>query len=77
MVDDDVDCDPISGCRLVQEATNNEPCVPDAKTLACIADAAFDMDDFWRIAKVLHQRLSRAADWKEWCTRRWWCWSSC
>ncbi|XP_066331213.1 uncharacterized protein [Miscanthus floridulus] len=51
---------------LVQEATNNEPCVPDAKTLACIADAAFDMDDFWRIAKVLHQRLRRAADWKEW-----------
>ena len=53
-------------CRLVQEATNNEACVPDAKTLACIADAAFDMDDMWRIAKVLHQRLSRAADWKEW-----------
>nr|ACG39901.1 hypothetical protein [Zea mays] len=51
---------------LAQEATNNEPCVPDAKTLACIADAAFDMDDLWRIAKVLHQRLSRAADWKEW-----------
>lgn len=53
-------------CRLAQEATNNEACVPDAKTLACIADAAFDMDDSWRIAKVLHQRLSRAADWKEW-----------
>ncbi|KAF8753185.1 hypothetical protein HU200_011848 [Digitaria exilis] len=53
-------------CRLAQEATNNEPCVPDAKTLACIADAAFDMDDCWRIARVLHQRLSRAADWKEW-----------
>nr|CAB3481778.1 unnamed protein product [Digitaria exilis] len=51
---------------LAQEATNNEPCVPDAKTLACIADAAFDMDDCWRIARVLHQRLSRAADWKEW-----------
>ncbi|KAJ1253944.1 hypothetical protein BS78_K147500 [Paspalum vaginatum] len=51
---------------LAQEATNNDPCVPDAKTLACIADAAFDMDDCWRIAKVLHQRLSRAADWKEW-----------
>ncbi|CAO2190218.1 unnamed protein product [Urochloa humidicola] len=51
---------------LVQEATNNAACVPDAKTLACIADAAFDMDDCWRIAKVLHHRLSRAADWKEW-----------
>ena len=53
-------------CRLVQEATNNDPCVPDAKTLACIADAAFDMDDCWRIAKVLHHRLGRAADWKQW-----------
>ncbi|PUZ52764.1 hypothetical protein GQ55_6G295700 [Panicum hallii var. hallii] len=51
---------------LVQEATNNDPCVPDAKTLACIADAAFDMDDYWRIAKVLHHRLGRAADWKQW-----------
>ncbi|XP_025822746.1 epsin-3-like [Panicum hallii] len=51
---------------LVQEATNNDPCVPDAKTLACIADAAFDMDDCWRIAKVLHHRLGRAADWKQW-----------
>ncbi|CAO2207638.1 unnamed protein product [Urochloa humidicola] len=51
---------------LVQEATSNAACVPDAKTLACIADAAFDMDDCWRIAKVLHHRLSRAADWKEW-----------
>ncbi|KAL6900631.1 hypothetical protein ACP4OV_005307 [Aristida adscensionis] len=50
---------------LVQEATNNEACVPDAKTLACIAEAAFDMDDYWRIAKVLHQRLG-AVDWKEW-----------
>ena len=56
----------VRACRLAQEATNNEPCVPDGKTLACIADAAFDMDDLWRIAKVLHQRLSRAADWKEW-----------
>jgi epsin len=56
----------VRACRLAQEATNNEPCVPDAKMLACIADAAFDMDDLWRIAKVLHQRLSRAADWKEW-----------
>ncbi|XP_062192651.1 uncharacterized protein LOC133896144 [Phragmites australis] len=50
---------------LVQEATNNDACVPDARTLACIADAAFDMDDCWRITKVLHQRLGRV-DWKEW-----------
>ncbi|KAK3122466.1 hypothetical protein QOZ80_8AG0641530 [Eleusine coracana subsp. coracana] len=52
---------------LVQEATNNDVCLPDARTLACIADAAFDMDDCWRIAKVLHQRLKQGSvDWKEW-----------
>lgn len=42
-------------------------CLPDARTLTCIADAAFDMDDWWRIAKVLHQRLQQGSgDWKEW-----------
>ncbi|TVU04453.1 hypothetical protein EJB05_47563 [Eragrostis curvula] len=52
---------------LVQEATNNDVGVPDARTLACIADAAFDMDDGWRIAKVLHGRLMKGSvDWKEW-----------
>ncbi|XP_047072713.1 epsin-3-like [Lolium rigidum] len=51
---------------LVQEATNGDPCVPDAKTLACIADAAFDIDDYWRIANVLHRRLGSVHDWKEW-----------
>ncbi|KAF0900830.1 hypothetical protein E2562_035466 [Oryza meyeriana var. granulata] len=52
---------------LVQEATNKDAGVgPDARTLACIADAAFDMDDYWRIAAVLRRRMARAADWKEW-----------
>lgn len=52
---------------LVQEATNNDGGVgPDARTLACIADAAFDMDDYWRIAGVLRRRMARAGDWKEW-----------
>ncbi|KAL5220091.1 hypothetical protein ABZP36_024804 [Zizania latifolia] len=51
---------------LVQEATNNETGIPDARTLACIADAAFDMDDCWRIAAVLRRRMARAGDWKEW-----------
>ncbi|KQK19491.1 clathrin interactor EPSIN 1-like isoform X1 [Brachypodium distachyon] len=52
---------------LVQEATSNkDACVPDAKTLSCIAQAAFDIDDYWRIANVLHRRLGRVHDWKEW-----------
>uniref|UniRef100_N1R011 ENTH domain-containing protein n=1 Tax=Aegilops tauschii TaxID=37682 RepID=N1R011_AEGTA len=37
----------------VQEATNDDACVPDAKTLASIAEAAFDIDDYWRIANAL------------------------
>ncbi|KAF6982201.1 hypothetical protein CFC21_000622 [Triticum aestivum] len=50
----------------VQEATNDDACVPDAKTLASIAEAAFDIDDYWRIANVLHRRLGCVHDWKEW-----------
>ncbi|KAE8774971.1 clathrin interactor EPSIN 1-like [Hordeum vulgare] len=50
----------------VQEATNDDACVPDAKTLTSIAEAAFDIDDYWRIANVLHRRLGCVHDWKEW-----------
>ncbi|KAL5231434.1 hypothetical protein ABZP36_030210 [Zizania latifolia] len=51
---------------LVQEATNNEAGIPDARTLACISDATFDMDEYWRIAAVLRRRMANADDWKEW-----------
>ncbi|XP_028785578.1 epsin-3-like [Neltuma alba] len=42
---------------LAEEATNKEPCSPDAKTMTRIAEASFEADDYWRIVDVLHQRL--------------------
>ncbi|TQD94808.1 hypothetical protein C1H46_019601 [Malus baccata] len=50
---------------LAEEATNNDPCSPDAKTMTKIADASFDVDDYWRIVDILHRRLY-SIDWKEW-----------
>ncbi|KAA8527779.1 hypothetical protein F0562_035352 [Nyssa sinensis] len=51
--------------RLAEEATNNEPCSPDAKTMTTIAEASYDIDDYWRIVDVLHRRLD-SIDWKQW-----------
>ncbi|RWR96623.1 Epsin domain-containing protein [Cinnamomum micranthum f. kanehirae] len=50
---------------LAEEATNGEPRSPDAKTMTRISEAAFDIDDYWRITDVLHQRLY-TNDWKQW-----------
>ncbi|XP_073011140.1 ENTH domain-containing protein C794.11c-like [Typha latifolia] len=50
---------------LIEEATNSDPWGPDAKTMTRISEAAFDIDDYWRIVDVLHRRL-RSMNWKEW-----------
>ncbi|KAF8392172.1 hypothetical protein HHK36_022514 [Tetracentron sinense] len=50
---------------LTDEATNNDPLAPDAKTMTRIAEASFDIDDYWRIADVLHRKLY-SIDWKLW-----------
>ncbi|KAF5183708.1 Epsin-2 [Thalictrum thalictroides] len=50
---------------LAEEATNNEPCSPDAKTMTRIAQASFEVDDYWRVVDVLHGRLYNL-DWKLW-----------
>ncbi|XP_042513136.1 epsin-3-like [Macadamia integrifolia] len=50
---------------LAEEATSSDPCSPDAKTMTRIAEAAFDIDDYWRIVDVIHRRLY-VADWKQW-----------
>lgn len=42
--------------RLAEEATNKDPCSPDAKTMTIIAEASFEVDDYWRIVDVLHNR---------------------
>ncbi|XP_076931615.1 ENTH domain-containing protein C794.11c-like [Bidens hawaiensis] len=51
---------------LVEEATNDTPWAPDALTLKTISKAAFEIDDYWRIVNVLHNRLARfeAKNWR-------------
>ncbi|KAL6192038.1 hypothetical protein ACLB2K_038425 [Fragaria x ananassa] len=48
-----------------EEATNGEPCSPDAKTMTKLAAASFEMEDYWRIVDILHRKLYNV-DWKEW-----------
>ncbi|KAF7145789.1 hypothetical protein RHSIM_Rhsim04G0177300 [Rhododendron simsii] len=50
---------------LAEEATNNDPCTPDAKTMTQITQASFDIDDYWRIADILHRRFY-SIDLKQW-----------
>ncbi|KAI8004729.1 Epsin-3 [Camellia lanceoleosa] len=50
---------------LAEDATNNDPCTPNARTMNTIAQAAFDIDNYWGIVDVLHRRLY-SIDWKEW-----------
>ncbi|CBI23661.3 unnamed protein product, partial [Vitis vinifera] len=53
---------------LAEEATNCDPIGPDAKTMTIIAEASFDIDDYWRIVDVLHKSKCRlfTIDWKQW-----------
>ncbi|VVA95050.1 unnamed protein product [Arabis nemorensis] len=46
---------------LVEEATNDDPSSPDAKTMTKITEASFDTVDYWRIVAVLHRKII----WKE------------
>ncbi|XP_062165979.1 epsin-3 [Alnus glutinosa] len=50
---------------LAEEVTTNDPCSPDARTMTRIAEASFEIDDYWRIVDVLHRRLY-SIDWKRW-----------
>ncbi|KAK9065880.1 hypothetical protein SSX86_015282 [Deinandra increscens subsp. villosa] len=51
---------------LVEESTNDNQWAPDARTLKMISKAAFEIDDYWRIVNVLHNRLVRfdAKNWR-------------
>ncbi|KAL2325151.1 hypothetical protein Fmac_024209 [Flemingia macrophylla] len=51
--------------RLAEEATNKDDCSPDAKTMTKIAEASFDIDEYWRIVDILHKRLYNV-DWEQW-----------
>ncbi|PON31544.1 ENTH domain containing protein [Parasponia andersonii] len=50
---------------MAEEATNNDSCSPDARTMTRIAEASYGIDDYWRIVDVLHGRLY-CVDWKQW-----------
>ncbi|CAI8603122.1 unnamed protein product [Vicia faba] len=56
----------VTGAELLaEEATNKDDCSPDAKTMTKIAEASFDIDEYWRIVDVLHRRLYNI-DWDQW-----------
>ncbi|XP_034203846.1 clathrin interactor 1-like [Prunus dulcis] len=42
---------------MTEEATNENPCPPDTRTIGVISRAAFEVDDYWRIVEILHKRL--------------------
>ncbi|KAJ4845447.1 hypothetical protein Tsubulata_026314 [Turnera subulata] len=44
---------------LTEEATSGNPWSPDARTLGSISRAAFEVDDYWRIVEILHNRFLR------------------
>ncbi|XP_028775768.1 clathrin interactor EPSIN 1-like isoform X2 [Neltuma alba] len=44
---------------MTEEATNGNPWAPDSPTLRSISQAAFEVDDYWRIVEILHKRLIR------------------
>ncbi|ERN18800.1 hypothetical protein AMTRI_Chr07g24300 [Amborella trichopoda] len=42
---------------LTEEATNGDPWGPDARTMRIISQAAFEVDEYWRISDILHRRF--------------------
>ncbi|XP_074290498.1 epsin-3 [Silene latifolia] len=50
---------------MTEEATNANPWAPNTQTLGLISRAAFEVDDYWRIVDILHNKLSKF-DRKEW-----------
>lgn len=44
---------------MTEEATSENLRVPDARTLGSISRAAFEVDDYWRIVEILHNRFLR------------------
>ncbi|PPR97173.1 hypothetical protein GOBAR_AA23494 [Gossypium barbadense] len=44
---------------LTEEATNGNPWAPNTQTLGSISRAAFELDDYWRIVEILHNKLDK------------------
>ncbi|KAB2080927.1 hypothetical protein ERO13_A05G095900v2 [Gossypium hirsutum] len=44
---------------LTEEVTNGNTWTPDTSTLGSISRAAFELDDYWRIVEILHNKLEK------------------
>lgn len=44
---------------LTEDATNGNTWAPDTRTMGSISRAAFEVDDYWRIVAILHNRFSK------------------
>ncbi|XP_021720867.1 epsin-3-like [Chenopodium quinoa] len=52
---------------MTEEATTANPWSPDTRILGLISRAAFEVDDYWRIVEILHNKLSKfdRKNWRE------------
>ncbi|KAF7811311.1 clathrin interactor 1 [Senna tora] len=44
---------------MTEEVTNENLWPPDTRAIGVISRAAFEVDDYWRIVEILHQRLEK------------------
>ncbi|MBA0774487.1 hypothetical protein Gotri_009694 [Gossypium trilobum] len=44
---------------LTEEVTNGNTWTPETSTLGSISRAAFELDDYWRIVEILHNKLEK------------------
>ncbi|XP_050215215.1 uncharacterized protein LOC126666253 [Mercurialis annua] len=51
---------------MTEEAINGNSWTPDSRTLGSISKAAFEVDDYWRIVEILHNRFLKfeRKDWR-------------
>ncbi|KAL2899001.1 UPF0759 protein YecE [Bienertia sinuspersici] len=51
---------PLLNCKILmtEEATNANPLSPDTRTLRLISRSAFEVDDYWRIVDILHNKFN-------------------
>ncbi|KMT05254.1 hypothetical protein BVRB_7g173950 isoform A [Beta vulgaris subsp. vulgaris] len=52
---------------MTEDATNADPWSPDTRTLGLISRSAFEIDDYWRIVDILHNKISKfdRKNWRE------------
>lgn len=43
-------------CRITKEITSKSRRMPEVRIMRSLSIAAFEIDDYWRIVKILHRR---------------------